>query len=325
MIALRTRGGAWVIDVRKFAGAPRLWLDDQKDHISIRLSGAIFPGTRLPADCECTLSDGPTGWRLSLQFPFAEAVQPVPLVDWVEGLCTIQSRTSPCGVVFQNDDHSSVSLVGNSKVAFSANWTLKFHGSRAVRVRSIHGAFTADSVEIALADGGAPSLLAVESERRSSIRVPREHHTWCFQMPASEPDGSRLEFTENAFESVEIESVESPAGIFSSITANSGGGTAAHHFPTPEVESEFHLPLERLTYTVANGPAGRETAIVGRFSAGPVTLSGHGLDIRLAGFSATPLFESHCSAPGSYRKVCEPSIGGVTLAFDGALARLSRK
>jgi len=51
---LKFRSGAsWTIDPRLFEGAPKLSVTESPSSISVRLTGAIYPGTDLSADLIC--------------------------------------------------------------------------------------------------------------------------------------------------------------------------------------------------------------------------------------------------------------------------------
>ena len=74
---------AWIIDPRRFAGNPRLEVEEKKQAIRVALIGARYPGTDLPADLEARCRSSSSGWAIELFLSCGEMRAKGSLVPWL--------------------------------------------------------------------------------------------------------------------------------------------------------------------------------------------------------------------------------------------------
>jgi hypothetical protein len=308
--SVATEHGEWHVACRDFSGTPKLSVADLGQELSIRLSGSYFPGTRLSSDFLCRIVRGFSDWRVSLKFDFALRPAEGRLREWLASVAPLKTEASLSGSILASSS-AALFVERGARVEILPEWSIRFSATDSILAALPNdiAVVRADSLEIALRASG------------SIICIPRGIQSWHLRLPDSEPDGARLEAHPSVFEAIEIYATDASDGAKCRFTAHTSPGLSARFWPAPAVESEFHIPLEKLSYSIASDSSGYESAIVARIARRGVYLGAHGVDLLLAASDSAPLFESLCNSSGQYRRVCLPAVTQTRLAFDGAIGR----
>ncbi|HVB28528.1 MAG TPA: hypothetical protein VNG91_01835, partial [Terriglobia bacterium] len=112
-VAFRLEGKeCWVLDTRRFAGAPALRVERNAELIRVALVNARYPGTELPADLECELARAPGGWRMHLRMALGGFHGEAPFEPWLRNAAALKSAVHLNQRIEGLGDSSSLVLSG---------------------------------------------------------------------------------------------------------------------------------------------------------------------------------------------------------------------
>lgn len=250
----------WVVDVARFAGAPRLTVRREPTAIAVMLRGARFPGTALAADLDARAWQAPDGWRLGIALPGLAFTAEVPLVDWLAGAAT---ATGPARLAagWPLGPAHRVDLAGAATATYGLDWTVHLAGDRIGRAvctgAGAAAAFdvAADRVRVSLPPPGGASLLSRPGTLRTLVALERDDRAWRFTPRWDLPGAARLDWPAERFDVAYAESAEDAAAEpRHALTLETRGGGGAF-FPGPGAADAagrpFALPLARARYAVA--------------------------------------------------------------------------
>ncbi len=314
-----TAGTAWlragsfgaVLDPARFGGLPSLLVSAGATW-KAALTGATFPGTGLPADMElATIGSGATT-RLGIRMALGGFSAEVPLSLWLAGERVATSRVSVRGVSLDLGPDSGLVLDGPATATLAAkDWTLRLEGDGIARVTGMGEDIVADAVTVSLAATALPSLLSRRISRRAVILLERGDRTWTLSAPAS-PSGG-VSFSENAFDSISIESAETRSGA-THVAMLASGAAAAGTYAT---RSGAAVPIRdvRFARLADNG----SYHLTGQFTDWRTWMQGpHGALLVGAADWASP-FEMIGDATGA-KVTCSPAVYGIAAPLGNLIA-----
>ena len=94
----------------------------------IRLSGARYPGTDIPADLVAEVRRARLGRRLNLELAFGNFAGEVPLEPWLRGDVALTRRLDLSNPLIAGGPGPRVEAVGRGTLRFSPNWDLDLRG-----------------------------------------------------------------------------------------------------------------------------------------------------------------------------------------------------
>jgi len=327
-IAFKIRGhDRWVIDTRAFGGHPRLRSARSAGYLRLELAGAMFPGTRLPADFICELRRGVLSWRMSLRFSLGAFYGTARFERWLMGSETISSP-------IQLDHHpvcrlgleGQLTLSGTATAQFTPDWRFVMRGPGLARFEGYCADLTSDVMRLALLNPEDPSLVRRPARARTLLAIQRDALSWEYQPAFLSHEHGRLVWPVNAFRVLHLETWEEPTGLaVGAMLLEAGEEDPLIWFhpnqPVPDHHDEpFSLPLVGTRYArIVHAAEGRPQQIVSaRFAPEPAWLKLHGCLLELGPVTDTPSFELVHLAEG-VTICCEPSLRRIAVPLAGAI------
>ncbi len=318
----------WVIDARRFGGTPRLEVTEQADLVRVRLVGATWPGTRLPADLTAAARRALSGWRLRLQFAWGRLDAQVPLEAWLAGAEPARARGQLEAATVPLPEGSALRLGGTAQLEFRPDWSLRLQGPQIAALTLPGADLSADTVTLALLAPEAPSLLQEPARRRLVFTLERGNRDWPLGEALAAAHGQYLTAGARTFDTLALEAGETMRGTPRYALAAQGTGEEGAGFRPggglrDSEGNEFALPLRNPRFAIAFDGTTAETALVADYPETPVWMRLDGCSLRLgqgpAGSTTAVPFESVAHAGRSPRLRCEPALLGVAAALPGAL------
>ncbi len=247
----------WVIDTRLFAGTPRLKADQGPGWLRVRLTGAYFPGTRLPADFDCEARRGLAGWRMRLKFALGDLQAEVPLESWLAGAEPFSARGEVQATACKLGGGAGLALAGSARATFLPDWTLRLSGRQIARLSLPGAEIAADTVTLSLPSAATPSLLRQPPARRTLFCLERGNRRWPLGRVLAAAHGERLVADDQAFESVTVEVGQTRLGTVRGAMVAQGPSEEATLYFRPggglkgSDGGDFALPLRNARYALA--------------------------------------------------------------------------
>lgn len=164
-LALVVGDREWCIDPGRFAGRPKLLVEEADKRVVLSLRGAEFPGSDLPADFVCVLERFEQSWQMTLRFAFGATFRMSP-EKWIASGTPVET-TAVLNVLIPSTEHVGIQLQGVYRCTVTPNWELRFQALRApIRLRLPEGEVEGHSLRLQLA-GDAESLLRHPPARRT--------------------------------------------------------------------------------------------------------------------------------------------------------------
>jgi hypothetical protein len=318
----------WVIDARRFGGAPRLEVTEEADLVRVRLAGATWPGTGLPADLLAEARRALTGWRLRLRFAWGRLETEVPLEAWLAGAEPARARGQLATASVTLGDGAALRVGGAAHLEFRPDWSLRLRGPQVAAVSLPGAELMADTATLALLAPEASSLLREPARRRMTVTLERGSRSWPLGAALAAAHGEHLAAEDRAFDTLTLEAGETARGATRYALAAQGAGEDGAGFrPGGGLRDaqgkDFALPLRNPRFAVAFDGATPETALVADYPETPVWMRLDGCGLRLgqdpAGAAGAPPFESVARGGRARWTRCEPALLGVAAALPGAL------
>lgn len=353
----------WIVDAGRFAGDPRLAVTRGAAETVLALASARFPGTAIAADFQCRLRRTADGWRMRLAWPAIGLAAEAPFLDWLTGDAVLRARARVAHVAWPLGRHAVAALGGAATATFQPDWSLRLAGAGVARITGLHPdrdvPCAADLVVVRLPDASAASVLTRPDSRRTLVTLARGEHAWALRPTWSLPDGARLDWRAEPFDSLHLESDESAidgprhvavldgAATISEAEGINGdqglndsqstyrsrslirGGPPARpvatFHPAPRATGvagePFALPLGRVRCAVAWDGAGEERSLMGWLGgAAPWLVTPAGVAAQLGDPGGAPAFEA-VAGPGTAPVLdVSPAVLDLRLPLAGARA-----
>ena len=265
----------WLIDPRRFGGAPLLTVERGEGTLRIELAGAFYPGTNFPADFVGELHQEGSVWCLRLQLVLGGFRAEFPFEPWLNGLepasapVTLTPPPLPLGA------RAGLIVRGKGMAAFAPNWSMTLQGDKLARFVGIGNALVADTVSLALPDRCSPSLLSHPADRRTVIDVTSLHGAWAPDLKQTARDGWAFLSEGCPFDMVRIEASEPHVGPIVRALRAEAARAEPKLFCQPVGRGAaweglgLKLALVRPRLAVAFDPRGDETALYADYANPP--------------------------------------------------------
>jgi hypothetical protein len=322
----------WVIDVKRFAGAPILITQPTPQHgLRIELRNARFPGTQLPADFVLVL--GPPGFLgtpMELSFTLGGFHAQAILERWLAGTQLLQSPVTLGSDVCPLGASSKLSISGNAEARFFPNWQFLMGGSNLAIIHGLGSDIPSGQFRLKLLFPGDPSLSAHPKSKRTLLGLSAGGTIWHLKPAVLNLSIGTLIPSDGLFDRIDIEAGESATGsaarvMVATSTREDGLLLRLAGGITDLAGHPFAFVLVRPTYAVAFDPTpdhsqGDETVLSARFGRARrwMAADGFGLqvgdpDIAEPGFEADTLNGIETSVrcePGLFEAVAPLALSG---------------
>ena len=315
----------WVVDVKRFAGSPRLTVERGEGLVRLTLTDAKYPGTDLPADFVCEVRRSLVNWRMKISLALGGMQAECAFERWLMGLEPARGRMTLNARACPLDDAAQVALVGSADGELRPDGSLRVSGSGVARVYGLAGGLTGDAATISLLDASAPSLLKSLPTKRTLITVERGENAWALHETIAMPDHGRLVTDDQPFDAIQVETGEArnretPRALlaWSSSSASRLSYEPAGGYRGSDGQP-FRLPLRDVRYAISYGPGGEQTALTGQFSRDPVWLHAEGCSLQVGDGAPEARFEVF-GRHGHVEAVrCAPSLLSIAAPLPGVI------
>jgi hypothetical protein len=328
-VAFRMGGkDRWVLDTRCFAGTPRLRLTRKPGRLRVELEGARLPGTPLPADLTCDLTEELLGWRMRLVLALGRFEADVPFEAWLLGNHRATSILADTPIAEIALATPLALEVKRTLAAFTPDWTLRCEGPGAAVLRGRDIAVPAGTVELAVLTPESASLMVSPAERRTLVSVGGAAGDWRLDgllpalrrgalMGTAPFDVIHLELGEDA-------SADRCAALLATCSDDRDVMAYApcERLVAPD-GSTLRLPLVRPRLAVALDGGKEERALVADFGPRPAWFDLDGQRFEVGRIAAGPPFELVNRGTES-TLCCEPGLLAVLAPLAGAVTGKAR-
>ena len=337
-----TLGGRerWVIDARRFGGSPHVRTSRSGNRIRVQLTGALFPGTTLPADMTCEVWRALVGWRISLRMALGGFAAQAPLEGWLAGAETLESHVNLQATTHLPGASGDLSLSGPGHARFSAGWTLSLAGAGIATVSACAETFRGDAMSLSLSAAGSPGLMTESTARRTFFAIARGTRDWPLPpgllVKAAREDGRALPGDQSPeqmgrsgrrasgpFDRLCVETSESRAGRNRAALLFEGPGHLVyqpHDHLRDRAGQPVRVGLQSPRYMVFSDGRHTETALAASFSPSPAWISFKSCRLQVAGLPETPPFRRLTRDGRTVELDCAPALLQAIVPLDGASA-----
>ncbi|HZT97259.1 MAG TPA: hypothetical protein VFB34_10540 [Chloroflexota bacterium] len=321
-VAFRYRGmDRWVVDVRHFAGRPRLKVESRGQMISIELRGARYPGTDLSADFSCILKPAISGWRMSLRMALGGfSARGVAFERWLLGK---EQASGPVSVRARLalSSTAELHLGGSGTGQFGPDWVVRIRGRRVARLEGLGQPLSSNRLTISLPQEES-AVGKRRATRRTLVVLDRRSENWAIDLSRM----GDLELTQlgSGFETIGIELKESASGRVSrSLVALSPEQTdSVAYIPSRDLKGSnlraFELPLRDVRYRIYFTPNGERRELSAGYTTHPVWMHAEGCSFLLGHADHAGRFSLRTDARGT-RLHCAPALLGVVGGLPGTV------
>jgi hypothetical protein len=160
----------WVVDVKKFTGSPSLEIDRSQKEIVVRLLGAFYPGTLLPADFTARLQPTLSGWKMLMSSETGINTT-VSFERWLLGLARISGSLPVKLNLTHPSNPFQVHIPSGTIHSLTSGWTHTFSSSRKLTVGIAGTGFISSGIAVRPPPDSKQSLFLRPPARRSIISV----------------------------------------------------------------------------------------------------------------------------------------------------------
>ncbi len=320
----------WIIDTRRFGGAPKIKFEKSEKHIFLELSGAKYPGTDLPADLVCELRPGIVNWWMTLRLALGDFTSEMPFESWLAGAEPARSKVRMNSTLCSLGTAAGIVLSGKAEAEFYPDWLLRLTGTKIAGIAGIGPELLADSVTISLLTGDKPTIMQKPAAKRTLIEINRGDQHWPLEPHLAAQDGGRIVASGSSFDTVNVEAGESKTGqVYHALVAVSDDDAPRLAFRPGSVlpdraEQPFDLPLRKARYAIAFDPAGEESALLAEYAQEPVWLSMDSYSLQIGDAPGTVSFELLGRNGKVVQGYCAPALLGMTAPLPDAIAETAR-
>jgi len=310
----------WLIDVRRFAGAPTLTVHTAAKRVSgVELKGARFPGTNLTADFVLKVKPtGIFGTPASFTFTLGGLQGQVVLERWLAGQQVLQSPVTLGQDVCPLGENSKLSVSGSAEARFFPTWLFQMFGTNLAEISGLGDPLDSDRFFLKLLFPGDPSISSQPKSKRTRMDLAAGSGTWNLKPAVNDIPIGELVATDGLFDAIEIEAGESATGSTAremDATSSRTDGLVLNLAGdiTDLAAQPASLALSRPRYAVAFDPtpdhsAGDDTFLTARFGFQAQWLVLDGFAVAVGESPTGPAFEVATSNGEVTSFVCEPAL-----------------
>ena len=309
----------WVVDTGRFAGTPSLRVKRTNTLIAFKLSGARYPGTDLPADMECRIERGLTGWHMKLGMKLGGFRASVPFDGWLAGREAAESKIELDHRLCDLDAESGVCLRGKAEASLRSDMTLSISGQNIATVEVDGRRLSSDEVTISMPRQGDASLVTRPAPKRTLVTLQRGGRGWDAGLFLEDtPLDWTLWAKSCAFDTISLELGEHASGLPQrTLLAESCGTGTRVRARTENLGEGFSLALGDLRYTTTFGKAENQKALLASYSE-PTWLHLSDCSAELGDSPETPDFEISRTGQKQHQVTCMPALLALIAPIVGA-------
>lgn len=321
----------WVIEAARFAGNPHLTIERMGRSLKLSLEGARYPGTDIPADFTCEIRPGVADSRIRMTMAVGGFAATGSFEGWLLGVKRLTSHVRCGGTVCGLGSTGSLSLHGNGRAEFFADWSLKLEGKEIAGLFGLQGGtLISDRVAVALPSDGNESIFETSDSRRTVLTVHREERRWELEPEASAGRGWSVKAEPNTFDRITIETGESvrgkrSAGLLAETISNKGGEGRLLFVPqgslTSPTGAPYTLPLQSPRYAIEFGARENGTALIADYPERGIPMRAGGLSLKLGTGAGPGFFELQGRGKQVASMDCAPAILSATIPLKGGIVR----
>lgn len=313
----------WSIDPAVFDGSARVIAEQLESGTRVSLSGARFPGTAIPADFTCEITEGIVGSRMKLSLALGSAEFSVPFESWLAGGAQAETIARIEPVLCAMAPHVSLRLGGAARLVFAPDWSITAVGADLAGYTCPGVEARGDAVTIALADP-ASSMLAEPPAKATRVWLTRGAKPWQLEAALPAPEGARYEVADDAFSHLRVDIGSTGQGVVSAAVLEPGDAAGQLSLqPAGSLLGDggepFSLSLTDPRLAIASDGLRTETTLLAGIDERPTWMHSDDVSLQLGGGRHTPGLEAH-SADGVLREfICEPGLHAVAAPMAGAV------
>ncbi len=316
----------WVIDVRMFAGAPRLEYERKDGVIHILLTGALFPGTLLPADVDATITPALLGSTLRMQFALGSSEGEAGFERWLAGLEPLRLAGAFDNICAFSCPSSALHLNGSFSAVFTPRWSFDCDGDTFADLAAPGMRTRSPLTGIRLAGTGDGSFLKAPTRSRTVLLVRRGDGPWSVHPSVNGRSAVSFVTGPASFDVIQIEcAAPARGGIRQVIVAGQAADRAlllaSLSHPAPGFTGTLPLSFPQYAVGIDNGIV--EHSVIATLAPQPVWLSNGEVGIEVAGDVSRTPFECVWHTAEDLTLRCMPSIRRTLLPLPDAIADAS--
>jgi hypothetical protein len=352
----------WVIDLNDFSPAStlrpaKISVEQTERLLKVRLVGAYYPGTTLPADFVLNVQPGVLECRMHLRMSLGRFDAVAPFERWLAGEAEATSKVSLKASAIsahsiEIGEAAKLHLFGDARASFKSDWTTRFTGNDIALVHGIGDNIRSSICELGL-EKSAPrtkdlatngSLLAIVDTARTIFSIDRGATDWRVNMgldPVSLDGGSPVSWgiSQGAepFDRIRIETSRDASGAVTAALLAEGmqnvrdeNSAPQYYFDAPMLRSvtggAFAIGLASPRFAIvtrskdSDAGAREERALLASFHSKSQWLSNGGCMVELGGAENLPPFEIFAVDGHIEHLHCEPSLIKASVPLKGAIA-----
>jgi len=301
-----------VLDAGRFGGSAKLVVSTA-DGWNALLTGAVYPGTGLPADMELSTCGSGAGTMLRICMTLGGFDAEVPLSKWLAGDAAATSHVSIHGLAVDLGPAGTLVLDGPATATLAAkDWALRFEGNGIARVKDGDSDdLVADVVTLSLASPSLPSMFSRKISRRAVIELESGRRVWSVSPPAFA--GGTVSFSDGAFDRLTIECAETGGGVVHRALIASGGDASGGSYSA----AGMAVPLTSVRYARLLDDGSFHVA--GQFTDWMTWMHGGRGALLVGAADWAPPFEVTGSSSAA-KVTCNPAVFGVAAPFGDVIA-----
>ncbi len=317
----------WVIDIRRFAGNPRLTVKPgPQGSTRITLSGARLPGTQLPADFVLVLAKTvPLGTPADFKFTLGNFHGKTLLERWLSGIALLTSPVALSGDICPLGSSSKIAFSANGEGRFFPNWIMEIGGSGVATISGLGTAIPSDNLTLKVLAPGDPSISTHPKPKRTLLTMPAGPHQWTITPAVTTLPIGTLSVAPGVFTSIALETGEGAAGdtareLLATSSNTSGTALAVAGGITDPNGQPSSLALASPSYAIAfdasaDHSQGDQTVLSAHFGS-PVWLVADGFALLVGDPAGAPGFELDTLKGDVTSLRCAPALIGAAAPLD---------
>jgi hypothetical protein len=322
-IAVSAGGKRLVLDASIFGGNTRFEIQTAGSTVVVKLTGARYAGTDLPAGADLTFIDvGTTVARVRIRLEFGGFEAEASVRDWLSGKVVARSPVKLDGLSTTLDRRFGLRFQGSATAALAGDWSMTLEGARVATVTRSGRSFQSDKTTLWLPAIGDTTTLTRRLKRRTLVRLERGTYAWDVPAPRPSAEGT-VRFDSGAFDGLTVEMAETAEGSrLGAVVFTQSGAASMTRFVPAKVRGKTNatsaIPLCNVRYAMAVGDGDR-FAIGADFSRSAAWLHSSGMSLLVGNGGGGSVFTASGTALRMEGVECKPALLGVSVPMSDAV------